>query len=180
MWEKRSTYGDKECSLRDSVITEAEIDDGVLYLKFEEGFVLAPGRWWANPFKGKAYRTKEALSAIQLDEEMDEQDAVEVLMRGMTYSFGKQMGMYEKYIPAGELIADIGEHPDRYVIRSVYSSEGDEQMILRGTVHDAELINSAPFRQEQDSEFEITVYQKKGAKMRYFWNELDMKRPIEE
>ncbi len=178
MWEKRSTYGDEECSLRDSFITAAGIEDGVFYMEFEEGFVLTPGTW-ANPFKNKAYRSEEALVAIQLDEELDEQDAVEVLIRGMTYSFGKPLGMYEKYIPVDELLDDIKGHPDRYKIKSVYSSEGEAQMLLRGSIH-TEWKNAAPFRQELDHEFEITVYQKMGAKMRYFWNELDLKKPIEE
>lgn len=176
MWKCRSSYGDECCSLRDSFITEAAFENKVLYMRFEDGFVLLP-ETWANPFKGKSYRSDASLVAIPVDDRRVSipQDAIQIIIHGINYLFGKAVGLYAKEITVEQLLADIGVYHDKYEIMNVYLSEDGKKLLFQGAVH-AE--RSGILFSKEDVEFEFTVLLREGAQMRYFWNELDMKKPV--
>ncbi len=172
MWKCRSSYGDKCCSLHDSIISKAAFENKVLYMRFEDGIVLLPATW-ANPFKDKCYRSDSALIAITVEDKRVSipQDAIRVLIRGSKYLFGKALGRYEKQISIDELIEDIEGNPEKYEIMDVYSSEDGGKLLLCGVIH-------ANAGLSADDEFEMIIHQKMGAQMRFFWNELELEKPL--
>ena len=48
-------------------------------------------------------------------------------------------------------------------------------MLFQGIIHD---VWNGGLISKQDTEFEIAVQLREGTQMRYFWNELDMKKPV--
>ncbi len=176
MWKCRSSYGDKCCSLCESRITEAAFENKVLYMRFDNGFVLRH-KTWANPFKDKAYRSDASLVAMTVDDRQVSipQDAIQVVIHGKSWLFGKEIGQYAESVSIDLLLESIKAYPEQYEILDVYSSENGTKMLFQGIIHD---VWSGGLISKQDTEFEIAVQLREGTQMRYFWNELDMKKPV--